>query len=93
MTKEDNYKNELAALLAEIKSPALMKEFLADLFTPSEFDDIATRLQVVKKLEKGESQRKIAEELGVGIATVTRGSRELRDKKGGFRKVLKGVNK
>ena len=88
MTKRDNYKNELAAVLAKITKPRLMKDFLADLFSPREFSEIALRWQVVKKLDKAEPQRKIARDLGVGIGTVTRGAAELRDEEGGFREVL-----
>jgi len=81
-------KKDLIKTLLSIKDERLMEEFLIDLLTPTEFEDIIKRWQVVKKLDKGMSQRKIVEELGVGIATVTRGSRELRDERGGFRKVL-----
>jgi TrpR family transcriptional regulator, trp operon repressor len=88
MTKEDRYKNELSGVLAKITKPSLAKEFLEDLLSPREFNDIAKRLQIVKQLAQGVSQRAIARDLNIGIATVTRGSIELQDKKGGFRKIL-----
>lgn len=65
-----------------------MAEFLEDLLTPVELEEIIQRWQVIKMLDKGVPQRKIAKELGVSISTVTRGSRELRDRNGGFRKIL-----
>ena len=61
---------------------------MSDLLSPREYSDIAKRLQIVKQLESGIPQREVAENLEVGIATVTRGSHELKDDKGGFRKVL-----
>ena len=55
-----------------------LAEALRDLLTPSEFAEVVKRLQIFKLLEQGVPQRQIAETLGVGIATVTRGSRALR---------------
>lgn len=88
MIKDEEFKKELAKILLEIDDKDLMFDFLRDLFTPSEFQEIPKRLQIVKKLAQGVSQRQIAEELNLGVATVTRGSRELQNKKGGFRKIL-----
>lgn len=86
--KNSQYKRELASVFAQIDDKKLAFNFLEDLLTPGEFEEIAKRLQIAKRLDKGEAQRKIADDLGVGIATVTRGSREMRDKNGGFNKVL-----
>lgn len=66
-----------------------MDEFMEDLLTPAESEDIVTRWQIVKQLSKGTPQREISTKLGVSIAKITRGSRELRNKKGGFWKMLK----
>ena len=51
---------------------------LQQLITPSEFDEVIKRLQIFKMLDDGIPQRKIAETLGVGIATVSRGARALK---------------
>jgi len=74
----DKYLRKLATKLLEIKSEKEMLEFLAALFTPKEMEEIPKRLEIVKMLKKGDPQRLVAEKLGVGIATVTRGSRELK---------------
>ena len=55
-----------------------MDNALRDLLTPAEYAEIVKRLQIFRMLEAGMPQRKIAEELGVGIATVTRGARALK---------------
>lgn len=81
-------KKDLIKVLLSIRQERLMEEFLVDLLTPGEFEEIIKRWQVVKALYQGMPQRKIAEELGVSIATITRGSRELQDQRGGFRKIL-----
>lgn len=85
------YKRELINLLISIKHPKLMDGFMEDILTPAEFGEIVTRWQIIKQLSKEVPQRKIAKNLGVSIAKITRGSRELRDKKGGFWKVLQSI--
>jgi TrpR family trp operon transcriptional repressor len=56
-----------------------MNTALESLLTPAEYQEISKRLQIFKLLNEGLAHRKIAELLGVGIATVSRGSRALRD--------------
>lgn len=88
------YKKELVEIFAKIfGDKKLMTEFLTDILTPTEFEALALRWQIVKKLKKGETHRSIAEDLGLGISTVTRGSRELRNKNGGFHLMLNKISK
>ncbi|WP_186645783.1 Trp family transcriptional regulator [Fluviispira vulneris] len=61
--------------LNSIECEQLLKVFL----TPAEIDAIAQRVQIVDLISKGVAQREISEKLGVGIATVTRGSRMLQE--------------
>lgn len=51
------------------------------LYTKSEREELSNRRNILKMLEKGVPHRKIAEILGVGIATVTRGSNALKAQK------------
>lgn len=67
----------LADAFLLIKNQSEMIEFLKGILTPKELDELSTRLEIVKMLKKGTAQHKIAEKLGVGVATVTRGSKEL----------------
>jgi TrpR family trp operon transcriptional repressor len=86
----EQYKKEVVDVLYKIsKDKALLNDFIKDLLTPREFDNIGVRFQIVKRIAKGEHHQTIAEDLHLGVATVTRGSREMRNKEGGFRKVLK----
>ncbi len=92
--KISEYKEELVETFAKIfGDKKLMTEFLIDILTPTEFEALALRRQIVKKLKKGETHRSIAEDLGLGISTVTRGSRELRNKNGGFHLMLRKLGK
>ncbi|OGI94312.1 hypothetical protein A3A03_00305 [Candidatus Nomurabacteria bacterium RIFCSPLOWO2_01_FULL_40_18] len=88
----EQYKKELIEVIYKIaKDKNLLANFVKDILTPREFDNIGVRWQIVKRLSKGEHQTAIAADLHLGVATVTRGSREMRKKEGGFRRALKVV--
>lgn len=90
----EQYKKELIEVLHKIGGDKqLLADFMRDILTPREFENISTRWEIVRRLAKGEYQQTIAEDLHLGIATVTRGSREMRKKEGGFRRALKLMKK
>ena len=73
-----NQVGELVEAFLKNKSASEMLDFLKGILTPREIDELSTRLQIVKLLKKGLPHQEIARRLGVGVATVTRGSREIR---------------
>ncbi len=75
---KSKYLKELIQLILTIKNEKELENFLLGIFTPKELSEIPTRLQIVKMLKNGIPQQKIANQLGTGIATVTRGSREIK---------------
>lgn len=79
------YFEELVISFLNQKNKLEMKDFLFGILTPNEFEEITKRLQIVKLLKKGLPHQEIARRLKVGVATVTRGSREIR--LGRFKKV------
>ena len=88
--KIPEYKEELIKVFSKIASnKELATLFLKDILTPNEFETLALRWQIVKKLNKGETHRSVVADLGLGMSTVTRGSRMLRNKNGGFNLILK----
>ncbi len=78
----------LKTLRRATASLPLLESFLEDLLTPAEFEDLVKRWRIVTMLDAGVPQREIATKLGVSLSKITRGSRELLDKKGGFAKLL-----
>lgn len=64
--------------LLKAEDPKDLEAFLRAILTPSELEEIPKRLAIIRLLKQGVPQREIGRRLGVGIATVTRGVRELR---------------
>ena len=69
--------NTLLEPLLQAKSKKEMEALLLALFTPQELEELPKRLAIFKALKKGIPQHDISRKIGVGIATVTRGSLEL----------------
>jgi TrpR family trp operon transcriptional repressor len=79
---------ELASVLSKIQDQQLILDFLRCLLTKREIDEISGRWKLVKLLDRGFSQRKIAHQLGMSLCKITRGSRELKKKNSAFKRVL-----
>lgn len=71
--------NELIKMILNIRRKEELYDFLRGILTPKELVEIPNRLQIIKMLKKGISHHDIAEKLQVGVATVTRGSREIQE--------------
>ena len=69
--------DDFIKLIQSINDEESLKDLLVGVTTPKERDELAKRIEIIKLLISGEPQKKIASDLGVGIATVTRGSKEL----------------
>jgi len=88
--KQDASLDELVSVIqSAADDKKLLKEFLLDLLTPQELEEIPQRWQIIKLLARGIPQQSIAKSLGIGVATVTRGSREMKNDQGGFRVMLR----
>lgn len=83
------YKKELRELFVKhAKSDATADELFLDIFTPKEYDELAVRLQIVKMLAMGKTQREISGTLNTGVTTVGRGAHQLFHKKGLFARMF-----
>lgn len=77
--------NELMDAILRMKNKKELENFLLGILTPKEIIEIPNRLEIVKLIKKGITHQDIANKLHVGVATVTRGSAEI--KKGRFQYV------
>lgn len=73
----------LTKYIIQIKDKKEARDFIKSLFTSDEVIEFETRIKIIQLLLKGMSQREVAKKLNVGIATVSRGSNEI--KKGHFK--------
>ncbi len=69
--------NDFINLTYSIRDKKVLEDFLFGVTTDKERAELTQRVEIVKRLIAGEPQQRIAADLGVGIATVTRGSKEL----------------
>jgi len=81
--------DEVARVLAASGDQELIKGFLTCILTPSERLDIAARWELVNRIDQGETQRRVAQELGVSLCKITRGSRELKKPDSPFKAMLR----
>lgn len=66
-------------LIHSAESTAELDELLSALMTHEERNQFALRVELIRELlHKQKSQRQIASELGISIATITRGSNMLK---------------
>ena len=80
--------DQIAGILSRIEDRKLIREFLICILTKYEIKEIAGRWQLVKLLYDGMSQRRIAENLGMSLCKITRGSKELKKRNSAFKTVL-----
>lgn len=68
----------IANALNSTKTNKEREALIEGLFSPNEIAEFAKRLAIVQLLKQGKPQHVIAKELGVGVATVGRGAKELK---------------
>lgn len=70
--------SEISELISKISAYEIY-DFLSEILTPTEFETISKRWQIIKMLNNGNSQRKVANELNVSLCKVTRGAKILKN--------------
>ncbi|MEI7435806.1 MAG: Trp family transcriptional regulator [bacterium] len=87
--QKDAALRELVQVLAGLRNEQEVDDLLMALLTPREREKIALRWKLVRMLESGLTQRAIAGQLGVSLCKITRGSRELKTGRTGFRRIVR----
>lgn len=90
MTEEMNRAalSELSEALAAIENKDLIENFLQCILTESEIGEVTSRWTLVRRINKGQTQRAIAKDLGLSLCKITRGSKELKKEDSTFKKVI-----
>jgi TrpR family transcriptional regulator, trp operon repressor len=70
---------ELIEALCRIRDKDTMHRFLSEVLTPSEYDALNLRWELMKRLNQGETQRAVAAELGISLCKITRGAKIVHD--------------
>ncbi len=84
---------EIARVLAVTKDEKTIEKFLKSLLTQNELDEISSRWELVKLLDRGMTQRKIAGKLHLSLCKITRGSKELKKRASAFKFMIDLSNK
>ena len=79
---------EISKAMRQLKSDNEARSFLEEILTKAELADISKRWRILKMLNEGYTQRKIAKILNVSLCKITRGSQIINDKNAVSRKYL-----
>lgn len=79
---------QICETISNMNKPKEALNFLNELLTQSELEDIVQRWNILKMLSQKESQRNIAKKLSVSLCKITRGAKILKDKNSVLRKIM-----
>ncbi|MBP5245530.1 MAG: TrpR-related protein YerC/YecD [Clostridia bacterium] len=84
--------DRLFKVIADLKTAEECYDFFEDLCTIKEIQDMSQRLDTAILLSTGKSYQKIAEEISVSTATISRVNKCLEYGSGGYRAVIDKIN-
>ncbi len=84
----DKHFAEICEFLAKTDDSKTISRFLESLLTPKEVKTLSSRWQIVKLLDQGVPQRKIAKDLHLSLCKITRGSKELKKRNSILKKAI-----
>ena len=78
----------LFTAILQLKDEEECRQFLEDICTIKEVQDMAQRLEAAILLDQGEGYQTISDQVGISTATISRVSRCLNYGSGGYRQVI-----
>lgn len=84
---------KLAHAIDSLKSQSDLLNFLRDLCTPDELEELSCRWEAAQLLNKGLSYREVAKKTNLSTTTVTRISQWLHHGEGGYQAALRKQKK
>ena len=78
----------LFAAFLQLKTEEECRQFLEDVCTIKEVQDMAQRFEAAIRLDKGEGYQAVSDQVGISTATISRVSRCLNYGAGGYRQVI-----
>ena len=81
--------HELIDVFTKTNNYEEMQRLFEEIFTQREKYDFALRWRLMKDLHDGKTQREIANNLGISLCKITRGSKILKDPASQMNKILK----
>ena len=84
--------HELIDIFTKTNNYEEMQRLFEEIFTQREKYDFALRWRLMKDLHDGKTQREIANNLGISLCKITRGSKILKDPESLIKKVLEEHN-
>ena len=86
---KNKFKDLFLGFIARIASDKnLLDKFFGCILSPKEYQEIITRLQIFKMIREGYTQRQIKDHLKIGLATVSRGTQEVKEHEIVFKKLF-----
>ena len=79
---EKEIRNLFCQLMADLRDPSQVEQFLKDFLTETELDVICRRLATAYYLKKGRSYQNIKDNLTVSSATISAIAEQIKSKKG-----------
>lgn len=77
----------LSRFLRLAKGETALRALLTDLLTPQEAETLLERVEILRLLNAGATQREVAAKLGISVTTVNRGARVIKYGTGAARNV------
>ena len=89
---DKNNIEEIAEVLSRTKNKDLIFDFFESILTETELKTVSSRWEIVKLLDQGITQRKIARDLHLSLCKITRGSKELKKENSPLKKLIHKVD-